>query len=68
MYPHLIERVMRQFGYMQFVPRDPSDSTPPIMVCSDVDAMYDEHLNHLVLDDARGTLGLSYWSCAYDYV
>lgn len=59
MYPHLPERVMRQFGYVQFVLRDPSDSTPPTIAYRNVDVMYDNFLNHLVLADTRGKIALS---------
>lgn len=37
MYPHMPERVMRQFGYLPGIPIDPSMSAPPAMVCKDVD-------------------------------
>ena len=44
MYPHLPERVMRQFRYMQVIPREPFVSAPHTMVHKDVDAMYDDFL------------------------
>lgn len=33
-----------------------------------VDVMYDDYLNQLVPDEARGTLVPSVWSYAYNYV
>lgn len=68
MYPYLPEHVMPQFRYMQFIPRDTFDSSPPTMALRDVDVdvMYDDYLNHLVLDDTQGTLAPSEWSCAYE--
>lgn len=48
MYLHLPGCVMRQFGYMQFAPKDPFDSAPLYMAHIDINAMYDVFLNHLV--------------------
>lgn len=53
---------------MQFFPRDPSISAPPTLVHRDVDTMHDDYLNHVVSDDARGTLVPNYVSVAYGYI
>ena len=53
---------------MQFVSRDPSKYVPPTMVDKDVDAMYDDFVNHLVLAKARSIVAPSKWSYAYGYV
>lgn len=68
MYPHLPECIMRQFGYMQYVPRDPSDYATSIMAHWDVDAMYNYFLNHLVSDKAQGTLAHNDCSVTYGYI
>lgn len=48
MYPHMHERIMRQFGYMELVPSDSSQSAPPAMSRRDMDTMFHDYLNHLV--------------------
>lgn len=68
MYPHLPECVIRQFGYMKFVPTDPSHSPPSTMVHKDVDVMCDGYLNLLVAYNTRGARTPSNWSCAYGFV
>lgn len=50
---------MRQFGYMQFILRDPSDCSPLVMAFKDADVMYDDFLNHLLSAVARGTIAPS---------
>lgn len=59
---------MPQFRYMLFVPRDPSYSNSPNMVHKDVYDMYDDFLNHLVLDETQGIPPPSTWSYAYIYI
>lgn len=44
MYPYLLERVMRQFRYMQVVPSEPFMPVSPTMARRGVDAMYDDFL------------------------
>lgn len=68
LYPHVPERVMRVFNYMQFVSKDPSESSPPAIRHRDVDAMYYYYLIHLVSNEARGSLAPSNWSTAYGYI
>lgn len=53
---------------MQFVLRDLSDSSPLVVACRDVDAMYDEFFNHLVPGESRGIVAPNEWSYAYSYV
>ena len=48
--------------------KNPYESTPPTIVCRDVDAMYDDFLNHMVLTEVRCIIAPSNWSCAYGYV
>lgn len=56
MYPHMPEWVMRQFGFIQGIPRDTLVSTPLVMVPKDVDAMYNDLYNHLVLEETLSVL------------
>lgn len=52
MYPHLPERVMRQFDYMHFLPKDPYEYALPAMTHRDTGVIYDDYLNHLILNGA----------------
>lgn len=68
MFPHLSERIVRQFDYMQFVLIEPSESTHPAMTLRDVGVIYDDYLNHLVPDAACGTLAPKDGSIARGYI
>lgn len=59
MYPHLPERVMRQFDYIQFVLKHPSEYASPAMTWRDMGAMHHDYLNHLVPDEARSIIAFS---------
>lgn len=67
-YPNLSERVMRQFDYILFIPRDPYEYAPSIMTESDMDTMFDDYLYHLVPDEALSTITSSDWSVVHDYI
>lgn len=56
MAPNLPERVMRQFGYMQSIPRDPFVTPPPNVKHRDTDAIFYDHVNHPVLYEAHSTI------------
>lgn len=47
-YPYLPERIMRQFGYMQYIFKDPFMPAPPAMTRKDMNVMFDDYLNHMV--------------------
>lgn len=51
MHLHLPERVMHQFRFQQGIPRDPFVSSSPTMVHRDVDVMFYDFYNHLVLKE-----------------
>ncbi|XP_058783383.1 uncharacterized protein LOC131658065 [Vicia villosa] len=53
---HLPERVMRQLGYMQFIPKDPFVSTPLTVKHEDMNVMFDYYVNHLVPDEPQNTI------------
>lgn len=59
---------MRQFGYMQVIPRELSVYVPSVMPHRDVDAMYKDFFNHLVSAKARGIVALSEWSYALEQI
>lgn len=68
MYPHMPERVIRQFRYLQVILKDLFMSTPPAMVCRDVDPMYDDLYNHPVPNKARSMVLPRKWGSAFDYI
>ena len=45
---YMPERVMRQFGFTQTIPRDPTVCAPPTVKRSDMDALFDDFEHHLV--------------------
>lgn len=67
MYPHLPKCVMRQFDYMQYIPRDPYVLVPPAMTGRDMDIMFDDHLNNLVPKGKWITIAPSHWSVVHNY-
>lgn len=68
LYPHLPERVMRQFRYLQVVPREPFVSASHSMIHMDVYVMYDDFYNHLVLDEARSVVAPHECSSVFNYM
>lgn len=68
MYPHLSECVIWQLGYMQYIPRDPYVSAPHAMTHRDMDYMFDDYLNHLVLEEARNTITESHYNYVDSYI
>lgn len=51
LYPHLPERVMRRFVFLQFIPRHPSKSAPPTVRRRDLDVTLNGFYNHLVSEN-----------------
>ena len=56
MYQHLPKLVVHQFRYIRFVPTCSFNSVYPTMVYRDVDAMYDDFLNHMISGETRGSV------------
>lgn len=53
---------------MQLVLRDPFDYALPGMARIDVDATFDDYLNHLVPDETRSTIGCNDLCVAHGYI
>ena len=51
--PYMPERVMRQFGYTQTIPRHPALFFPPAVKRKEMDEIFDDFENHLVPEEAR---------------
>lgn len=65
---HLLERVMRQFSYIQIIPRHPVVSAPPTMTCRQMYVMFDDYEIHLVLEKAYNTITNNDWSYVNRYI
>ncbi|XP_058733766.1 uncharacterized protein LOC131605426 [Vicia villosa] len=65
---YLPERVMRQFGYAQTIPRDPIVSAPITMTRRQLDEVFADWENHMVPEEARATRAKSDWSCVEGYI
>lgn len=50
-FSHVPNHVMRQSGYMQYIPNDPFVFVLLAMTHRDMDIMFDDYLNHLVLGE-----------------
>lgn len=61
-FPHIHVCVMGQFSYMRYIPIDPYVSATPIMTHRDMDDIFYDYLNHLVLEKAQSTIIESNWS------
>lgn len=67
-YPHLPQRVLRQFGYLQSILSDPIFDAPPTMYCRDVDEIFTAYHEHLILEDVQSVPTYSPWCNAYSYI
>ncbi|XP_058742341.1 uncharacterized protein LOC131614809 [Vicia villosa] len=65
---YIHERVMRQFGFIQTIPRDPVVSAPTTVKRRDIDALFDNFENHFVPEEARSTVARDGWSYEYGYM
>ncbi|XP_058733526.1 uncharacterized protein LOC131605153 [Vicia villosa] len=65
---YLSERVMRQFGFQQTIPRHPSDSAPITMTRWQLDEVFADWEHHMVPDEARETRLEVDWSCIDRYI
>jgi hypothetical protein len=48
---HFPERVLRQFGYVQTIPRDPVASAPSGMTLEHIDQVYSEEMEARMIDE-----------------
>lgn len=59
---HLPERVLRQYGYVQTIPRDPAASAPSNMTLEQIDQVYSEEMeSRLIEGDMRGAAVQNPW-------
>ncbi|XP_058783873.1 uncharacterized protein LOC131658616 [Vicia villosa] len=65
---YLPECVMRQFGYMQYIPKDSYVSAPPSAKRIDMNAMFGDYVNHLVPDEAQNIIVEYDWSYVDGYI
>ncbi|XP_058733870.1 uncharacterized protein LOC131605542 [Vicia villosa] len=65
---YMSERVMRQFGFTRTILRDPTVYAPLTVKQRDMDALFDDFENHLVLDEARSTVAPYDWSYKHGYM
>ncbi|XP_058726643.1 uncharacterized protein LOC131598007 [Vicia villosa] len=59
---------MRQFGYEQTIPRDPTVSAPIAMTRRQLDEVFAYREHHMVPEEARATLAEHVWSCFEWYI
>lgn len=67
-FPHLPECVMRWFDYTQTISRHTTVSAPPAMTRRDINAMFNDYLSHLILEEAHNTIVESDWSYIDGYI
>ncbi|XP_058761987.1 uncharacterized protein LOC131635382 [Vicia villosa] len=65
---YLPERIMRQFGYQQMIPRHPYESAPIAMTRRHLDEVFAFWEHHLVPAEARATTLERDWSCVEGYI
>lgn len=66
--PHLPKQIMRQFGHIQSIPRDHIVIAPVIIFHIDVNGIFAEYYEHLVLEDVRRVSTPRPWSMVYNYI
>lgn len=54
--PHLPERMIRQFGYTQTIPKHPVVSAPSTLTRGEINVMFDDHASHLVPKKAQSII------------
>lgn len=52
MYPHLPERIMHQFEFLQIISRDTFMFAPPAMIHRNVNPIYDHFYDYVVPEEA----------------
>ncbi|XP_050920270.1 uncharacterized protein LOC127137907 [Lathyrus oleraceus] len=67
-FPHLPERIIRNFGYTQTILKHSAIFAPPTMMRREMNAMFDDYLSHLVPKEAHNTITKSDWSYVDGYI
>lgn len=66
---HLPERVLRQYGYVQGIPRPPAASAPAGMSLAQIDHVYMEEMEDRLIDEAmRGARVVKAWDYEPGYI
>ncbi|XP_058782441.1 uncharacterized protein LOC131656893 [Vicia villosa] len=65
---YLSERIMRQFGYQQTIPRDPIVSVPIAMTRRQLDDVFADWEHHMVLNKTLATRSEVDWNCVDEYI
>ncbi|XP_058775726.1 uncharacterized protein LOC131650002 [Vicia villosa] len=65
---YLPEHVMRQFGYAQTMPHNPTVSAPITMTRRQLDEVFADKEHHMVPEEARATRAENDWSCVEGYI
>ncbi|XP_058783539.1 uncharacterized protein LOC131658223 [Vicia villosa] len=65
---YLPERVMRQFGYRQTIPRHPFVFAPILMTLRQIDEAFADFEHHMVPEEAQATRPEVDWSRADEYI
>lgn len=68
MYPYLLERVLRQFRYLQGIFRGPKLVFPLKVLHRNIHVLFTYYHEHLVLEDVRSVSAPSPWSIVYCYI
>lgn len=59
---------MHQFGYLQIIPRHPSESTSSTVHHIDLDVILENFKSHLVQEEFHKVLALVQWAYVDDYM
>lgn len=66
---HLPERVLRQFGHFQSIPRDPVASAPAGLTLEQIDQIFMEHMEERMIEgDMRGAVVVNPWDYVPGYI
>ncbi|MCI39154.1 putative IMP dehydrogenase/GMP reductase, partial [Trifolium medium] len=65
---HLPERVLRQFGFTQTIPRLPSQAADPLAKRGHISAQFGEYLDRVLTPEQRGLGAIYPWYAAPGYM
>ncbi|MCI67876.1 hypothetical protein A2U01_0089135, partial [Trifolium medium] len=64
----LPERVLRQFGFTQTIPRHPSQDADPFAKREHISEQFAEYLDRMLTLEQRGLAAIYSWYAAYGYM
>ncbi|MCI25691.1 serine/threonine-protein phosphatase 7 long form-like protein, partial [Trifolium medium] len=65
---HLLERVLRQFGYTHTIPRLPTQSADPLATRDNISAQFIEYLDRVLTPEQRELAAIYSWYAAPGYM